>query len=122
MEDKSAFQNSVGKICEPLPGAELSDPLGEGHHAWKICDKMFASIGARVEGVSVKTPDIETATMLIETGVGRRAKYFHRSWVQLPLDADFGEMKYRIETSYSIVRGGLTKKLQASLRPWPMEA
>ena len=80
---------------------------------------MFASVGTMDTGVSVKTPDIETAQMLIETDVGEKAKYFHRSWVHLPWGTPEDEMRYRIEASYGIVRKGLTKKMQASLQPYP---
>ena len=37
----------------------------------------------RLPGVSVKTDSVETAEMLIEAGVGVKAPYFHRSWVNL---------------------------------------
>ena len=111
------FRTRVREICAPLPGAEHSDPWGGGHDAWKICDKMFACIGSMDEGVSVKTQDIETASMLIDAGVGIKAPYFHRSWIRLMPDVAEGELRHRIEGSYDIVRAGLTKKLQASLAP-----
>ncbi|WP_164659143.1 MmcQ/YjbR family DNA-binding protein [Tropicibacter sp. Alg240-R139] len=107
----------VNAICEPFPGAELSDPWGGGHDAWKVGGKMFACVGSMGDGVSVKTPDIETAQMLIEAGVGVKAPYFHRSWIRLPWDTDADEMRHRLEASYDIVRSGLTKKLQATLAP-----
>ena len=78
---------------------------------------MFASIGTVNTGVSVKTPDIETATMLIDAGVGEKAPYFHRSWIHLPWGTDESELRHRIEMSYDIVRAGLTKKVQATLPP-----
>lgn len=105
----------VKQICAALPGAENSDPWGGGHDAWKVGGKMFASIGALGTGVSVKTPDIETATMLIDAGVGVKAPYFHRSWIHLSLDSDADELRHRLEASYDIVRSSLTKKLQATL-------
>lgn len=113
----SPFRTSVNTICETLPGAELSDPWGGGHDAWKVGGKMFACIGAVEPGVSVKTPDIETAAMLIEAGVGIKAPYFHRSWIRLQEDCDAGELKHRLVASYDIVRAGLTKKVQAALAP-----
>ncbi|MBO9435991.1 MmcQ/YjbR family DNA-binding protein [Ruegeria sp. R13_0] len=105
----------VNSICRDLPGAEWSDPWGGGHDAWKVGDKMFACIGTANDGVSVKTPDIETAQMLIDAGVGVKAPYFHRSWVRLPFDADEDEMRYRLVASYDLVRASLTKKVQATL-------
>ena len=78
---------------------------------------MFACIGAVDPGISVKTADIETAEMLIEAGVGIKARYFHKSWIRLPEDAAPDELRHSIETSYDIVRSGLTKKAQAALSP-----
>ncbi len=116
----SANQNLKGRvaaICAPLPGAEKSDPWGDGHDAWKVGGKMFACIGAVSPGVSVKTPDIETSQMLIDAGVGVKAPYFHRSWINLPDATAEDELRHRITASYDIVRGGLTKKVQAALAP-----
>ena len=111
-------RDDINEICRAFPGAELTDPWGGGHDAWKVGGKMFACIGIKNDGVSVKTADIETATMLIEAGIAERAPYFHRSWVRVPWEnADTGEMRHRLETSYDIVRAGLTKKLQATLGP-----
>lgn len=104
-------------ICETLPGAEVSDPWGGGHDAWKVGGKMFACIGAIQTGVSVKTDGIETAEMLIAAGVAERAPYFHRSWVHLPEGTSAEELRHRLLRSYDLIRGGLTKKLQASMPP-----
>ncbi len=109
----------VNAICRELPGAEVSDPWGGGHDAWKIGGKMFACIGAIMPGVSVKTDSIETAELLIEAGVGAKAPYFHRSWINLPWGTPEDEVRHRIETSYRLVRGGLSKKAQAALPPFP---
>lgn len=118
----SAFRDQVNRVCADLPGACLSDPWGGGHDAWKVGDKMFAAMGAVDPGVSVKCADIDTATMLIEGGIAGRARYFHRSWVRLPEDADPAEIAHRITTSYALVRAKLTKKVQAALPPWPSGA
>ena len=107
----------VNSFCATLPGAEVSDPWGGGHDAWKVGGKMFACIGARHEGVDVKTDGIETAQMLIEAGVAERAPYLHRSWVLLPPEADEAETRHRLLTSYRLVRSGLTRKAQAALGP-----
>ena len=109
------FRDQVAAICAPLPGAEVSDPWGGGHDAWKVCGKMFASIGATISGVAVKTPGIETAEMLIDAGTAIKAPYFHKSWVLLPEDVAADELKHRILTSYDLVRSGLPKKVQATL-------
>jgi len=107
----------VNQICATFPGAEVSDPWGGGHDAWKVGAKMFACIGAILPGVSVKCDSIETAEMLIDAGIARRAPYFHRSWVNLSFEVDEGELRHRLRQSYLLVRGGLTKKLQAELPP-----
>lgn len=108
---------TVNAICATLPGAENSDPWGGGHDAWKIGGKMFACIGAIAPGVSVKTDSVETAEMLITTGIAARAPYFHRSWVNLDWDLPEDELRHRLTAAYRIVRSGLTKKAQAALPP-----
>ncbi len=120
MSSSKNFRGLVARSCEPLPGAEKSDPWGGGHDAWKIGGKMFACIGATLPGAAVKTADVETATMLIDAGVGVRAPYFHRSWVLLPETVDLDELHHRLVTSYDIMRASLTKKAQAALDPRPI--
>ena len=105
----------VDGICAAFPGAEVSQPFGGGHDVWKVGGKIFAAVNAMDIGVSVKTDSVETATMLIEAGAAKKAPYFHRSWVLVPLDQDDGELRHRIETSYSIIKSGLSKKVQAGL-------
>lgn len=108
----------VNTICAALPGAECSDPWGGGHDAWKVGGKLFAVIGAVQPGVSVKTPDIETAQMLIDAGAGEKAAYFHRSWVHIPFDgADPAELEHRVHVAYDTIRSKLPKKVQATLPP-----
>ena len=110
----------VNAHCATLPGAEVSDPWGGGHDAWKVGGKMFASIGTMDTGVSVKCPDIETAALLIDMGRAARAPYFHRSGVHLPWGrVDEAELRDRLTTSYRIIRAGLTKRVQAALPPLP---
>lgn len=111
-------RDRINQICAGFPGAEVSDPWGGGHDAWKVGGKMFASIGAQTPGVSVKTDSIETAEMLIDAGVGTKAPYFHRSWVLLPFDTPDEELHYRLAKSYRLVRRRLTKKAQAALEPF----
>lgn len=108
-------RETVNSICAAFPGAEVSDPWGGGHDAWKVGGKMFASMGAITPGVAVKTDSIDTASMLIEMGVGTKAPYFHRSWILLPWDMEPGELRQRLLNSYKLVRSGLPKKRQAEL-------
>jgi predicted DNA-binding protein (MmcQ/YjbR family) len=108
----------INAICAEFPGAECSDPWGGGHDAWKVGGKMFACIGAVAPGVSVKTDSIETAEMLIDAGVGVKAPYFHKSWINLPFNAPEDELRHRLAASYRLVRASLTKKAQAALDPF----
>lgn len=110
-------RKTVNAICKSFPGAEVSDPWGGGHDVWKVGGKMFAAMGAVNEGVSVKTDSIETAEMLIEMGVGVKAPYMHRSWINLPFDTPKDELQARIAASYRLIRAGLPKKVQAALKP-----
>jgi predicted DNA-binding protein (MmcQ/YjbR family) len=110
-------RQTVNDICKTFPGSEVSDPWGGGHDAWKVGGKMFATMGAIMEGVSIKTDSIETAQMLIEAGVGVKAPYFHRSWINISWDMDEAELSARLAGSYRLIRASLPKKLQASLAP-----
>ena len=111
----------VNQTCGAMPGAVWSDPWGGGHDAWKVGGKLFAVVGAvEGNGLNVKCPDVETARFLIDMGHALKAPYFHASWVRIPfgLVAD-DEMADRIRLSYGVIRASLTKKLQATLGPWP---
>lgn len=89
----------VNAICATFPGAEVSDPWGGGHDAWKVGGKMFACVGAVMPGVSVKTDGVETAEMLIAAGVALRAPCFHHSWVDIPWGGDEAELRHRLARS-----------------------
>lgn len=109
----------VNAICETLPGAELNDPWGGGHHAWKVGGKMFASIGSMGDGVAVKCVSVDEALHLQDLFGWPKAPYFHRSWVHIPLDTARDELRHRIEISYGLIRAGLPAKLRNVLDPWP---
>ena len=111
-------RRAVNAICRKFPGAEVSDPWGGGHDAWKVGGKMFACIGSQTPGVSVKTDSIDTAEILIEAGRATKAPYFHRSWVLLAPDTPRDELEHRLRDSYRLIRGALTKKAQAALDPF----
>lgn len=108
---------TINAMCAVFPGATDTDPWGDGHDAWKIGGKMFACMGASDEGVSVKTDRIETAAMLIDAGIGRRARYFHRSWINLPFDCAEDQLWQRLAVSYRIVRSALPARVRAELPP-----
>ncbi|WP_147124906.1 MmcQ/YjbR family DNA-binding protein [Shimia ponticola] len=107
-------------VCSALPGAEWADHRDGSHDAWKVGGKMFATIGMMNDGVSVKTPNIETAQFLIELGRAIKAPYFHRSWVRIPWGhVPDDELQDRILTSYRLVRQSLPKRVQAQLPALP---
>ncbi|MCC1495101.1 MmcQ/YjbR family DNA-binding protein [Cognatishimia sp. F0-27] len=104
-------------LCAALPGAQWADPADGKLASWKVGDKMFACFGTTEPGVSVKTPSVEDARLLIEMGRATRAKYFHASWVRLDLETlPEDELRDRITTSYRLVVASLPKKS----RPTPL--
>ncbi|MDT8855965.1 MmcQ/YjbR family DNA-binding protein [Paracoccaceae bacterium Fryx2] len=106
----------VNLHCMTLPGAEVSDPWGGGHDAWKVGGKMVAVVGVSDDGVSVKCPDVETARLMIEVGRALRAPYFHASWIRVPWGlVPESEIIERIEGSYRLIRAGLPRKVQSML-------
>ncbi|HMQ57323.1 MAG TPA: MmcQ/YjbR family DNA-binding protein [Rhizobiaceae bacterium] len=112
-----AFRAQVAQICAALPGAEVSDPWGGGHDAWKVGSKMFACIGAVTPGVVVKCADAETAQMLREAGVGRAAPYFHKSWLLLPETTPPTDLAARLVLSYDLIREKLPAGVRRALPP-----
>ena len=109
-------------LCSEMPGALLS---GAGElDAWKVGGKMFACFGhteqraTNTDTASVKCPDVETASMLIDAGAARKAAYFHRSWVTLDLDrTEADEARHRIAVSYDTIRNSLKKADRDALPP-----
>jgi predicted DNA-binding protein (MmcQ/YjbR family) len=70
---------TVNAICKSMPSAELTNPWGGGHVAWKIGGKMFASIGAMGGGVAVKCAKVQDALHLEDIFGWPKAPYFHRN-------------------------------------------
>ena len=111
--------DDANRICAALPGAWYHSNADGGLEAWKVGDRMFACYGHALDGISVKTADLDTARFLIEIGAAIKAPYFHRSWVRIPLDGKgVQEMTDRIHTSYGLIRKSLTRKAQAELAAW----
>lgn len=117
-----SFRRKINDICQKLPGAEWSDPWGGGHDAWKVGDKMFACMGSRDVGVSVKCADIESASLLKEMGIAENAPYFHKSWVRLNEASPEDELRIRIIHSYDLVRSKLPLKIRKDLPDRPSDA
>jgi predicted DNA-binding protein (MmcQ/YjbR family) len=119
VKETAMSRQTVNDICSTFPGASVSDPWGGGHDAWKVGGKMFACAEAAMQGVSIKTDSIETAQMLIEAGVGVKAPYFHRSWINISSDMEEAELRARLAGSYRLICASLPKKLQSSLATLP---
>lgn len=64
----------VNSICRRFSGAEVFDPWAEDTSSGRSVGKIFACSGAIMPGVSVKTDSIETTVMLIDAGVGVKAR------------------------------------------------
>lgn len=113
--DIETFRTAVTDISASQPGAVFEGEAEGAIPSWKIGGKMFSCIGHRFDAVAVKCRDVETATMLIEAGVARKAPYFHASWIRLEPGTAADELRHRIVQSYDVVRASLTKKAQAAL-------
>ncbi len=112
----SVTREMIDAICARFPGATLAHP--PELVSWKVGGKMFACFGGggEMNGISVKTDSVETATMLIETTNAVKAPYFHASWVRLQFDAtDLEEAAHRLGVSYDLVRKSLKKAIRDTL-------
>lgn len=108
-------RDQVDQIGAALPGALWESEVDGAIPSWKIGGKMFACLGHKYDGVSVKTASTEDASLLIEMGLARKAPYFHASWVRIDIGSQEDEMRLRITTSYEIVLGSFSKKKQRDL-------
>lgn len=117
----SALRAQVDQLASALPGASLALAVHGELESWKVGGKMFACFGTMQTGVSVKCPDVETASMLIAARVAERAPYFHRSWVRLPETVEAAELRHRLLASYRLVRAGLPVRLRRDLPDPPPE-
>lgn len=106
-------------LCASLPGAEVSNPFGEGNDVWKVGGKIFAIVAADGSGVSVKTAGVDAASELIEQGLGEKAPYLHASWVRVPGSTAHAPLKNYVQASYRLIRGKLPKKVRETLGEMP---
>jgi predicted DNA-binding protein (MmcQ/YjbR family) len=106
------------KHCLSLLGVECVQQWGDDQ-VYKIAGKMFAATDAACTKISFKCSD-EAFHVLTESGVAHPAAYLARAkWVTLtPKALPDLELKARVTQAYSIVRAGLTRKLQAGLPPF----
>ncbi|MEO0357032.1 MAG: MmcQ/YjbR family DNA-binding protein [Pseudomonadota bacterium] len=113
----SVTRDQVDAICASRPGSTQGQPPEE-LSCWKVGGKMFACFSSATDanGVSVKCPDAETATMLIDAGAAIKARYFHKSWVTLPFaDTTMDEIEHRVAVSYDKIFSGLPKAIRNTL-------
>ncbi|MEM8824256.1 MAG: MmcQ/YjbR family DNA-binding protein [Pseudomonadota bacterium] len=106
----------IDSICAAHPGATPSEP-GQ-IDSWKVGGKSFVHFGGTGTGtrISVKTPDADTAAMLIDMGVAVRSPSFPPAWVRLHLDElDPDEAAHRIAVSYDTIRRSLPASVRATL-------
>ncbi|SHI29532.1 MmcQ/YjbR family DNA-binding protein [Wenxinia saemankumensis] len=108
-------RDAVNAICRVLPGAEWSDPWGGGHDAWKVGGKLFAVIGAAGAAVAVKCASVDEAEHLMDLFGWRKAAYFHRSWVEMPLGTEADLLRHRLEASHATILAGLPRKVRTAL-------
>jgi predicted DNA-binding protein (MmcQ/YjbR family) len=104
-------QATVNHYCAALKGAALDHPFGEAHDVWKVGGKIFAICSRSGGGVCIKTPSVDDATFLIESGAAERAPYLHRSWALILWGRmDRAEAEARIARSYAIIVAALPRK------------
>ena len=106
----------INQICGSLQAATCVNSFGPEHDVWKIGGKVFAIVSKPKNSVSFKCADIESAQMLIESGVAHKAPYCHASWAIVAYgDMPDDELRARLTASYNFMRKSLPKKIQAEL-------
>ena len=85
--------------------------------ARKAGGKMFARVGARRTGVSVKCDSTDTAEMTIAAGAAGCAPHLHRAWTCLPEGPPEANPAHRLAASCWIIRAGPTRRAPAALSP-----
>ena len=109
---------AIRKLCLSLPGATETIQWGDDR-VFKVGGKMFAVIGSQptADSMSFKASD-ESFRLLAELPGLEPAPYLARAkWIRIaPLTAlPPAELEVYLRRAYEIVRGGLSKKLQATL-------
>ena len=110
----------MNAICRTFPGAEVSDPWGGGHDAWKVGGKMFALVplAAEPESINLKC-DPARALELREAYPGIRPGYHQnkRHWNTVDLDGSVEDdvVHGLIVDSYDLVVAGLPRAIRAEL-------
>jgi len=108
-------RETINALCAAKQGATHEHSFGPDHDVWKVGGKIFATVGAKADGVALKCRSVEEALHLEDLFGWPKAPYFHRSWVHVPLDAPLDEVTHRVAVSYDTIRASLTKKACAAL-------
>ena len=103
-----------------LPSLYMTEQWG-GAHVFKVGTetdfKMFAILRPGKDRLTVKAPDAEIRSMLIEVGVAEAHSHLPRgNWIVLLLEhLELDDVIERLETSYKTVFPSLPKRIRASL-------
>ena len=62
-----------------------------------------------------QTPALAKPLLRFLAGIGHRAPYFHRSWINLPWGTAEEEACHRLAASYRLIRSTLSRKAQTAL-------
>lgn len=109
---------AIRKLCLSFPGATETIQWGDDR-VFKVGGKMFAVIGAQpsADSMSFKASD-ESFRLLAELpGLGPAPYLARAKWIRIaPLTAlPAAELEAYLRRAYGIVRGGLSRKMQAAL-------
>jgi hypothetical protein len=119
--EKHVSRKLVNAICRKFPSAEVSDPWGGGHDAWKEGRRQDVRLHRRRHAghLGQDRHTIETAQMLIDRRRRRREGALLLSLMGKPaLGHSEDELRHPLTASYRLVRSSLTKKAQAELDPF----
>ena len=103
-----------------LPGTYMTEQWG-GAHVFKVGTKadfkMFAILRPGRNRLTVKAPNAEIRTMLIEVGVAEAHSHLPRgNWMVLLLgNLEVDDVIERLESSYNTVFPSLPRRVRASL-------
>jgi len=111
-------RKKVNAICRKFPGAEVSDPWGGGHDAWKVGGKMFACIRRGYAWGVGQDRQHRNGGNADRCRDWREGSLLSPVMGELAVGTSEDELRHRLSISYKLVRSGLSKKLQAQLDPF----
>ena len=113
-------RQTVNAICKTFPGAEVSDPWGGGHDAWKVGGKMFCLTSLKewekgTPSLNLKCDPEKAEELRAEyeaINPGYHMSKIHWNTVDFHGDVSTKLMFELINHSYDLVFKSLTKKIQ----------